>query len=59
MQAVRVKLMLEEVAKIDDMLNHIPMSEVFGESKVVKWPVLFGGSFDIFAGKIFHGGKIK
>lgn len=36
MQAVKVKLTLEEVAEIDDMLNHIPMSEVFGGSKVVK-----------------------
>lgn len=36
MQAAEVKLTAEEVKEIDEMLNNIPMSQVFGGSKVEK-----------------------
>ena len=35
-QAETIHLSAEEVAQIDNMLEHIPMSQVFGGSKVRK-----------------------
>lgn len=36
MQAAEVKITADEIGEIDDMLEHIPMSQVFGGSKVEK-----------------------
>ena len=36
LQAAEVKLTTDEIKEIDDMLEHIPMSQVFGGSKVEK-----------------------
>ena len=35
-KASEIKLSMDEVNKLDDMLNNMTMSEVFGGSKIVK-----------------------